>query len=289
MRFGAIESTKSAEDIPKVLSILMLSGIFAAFLGPEIAVASKDLIASPHGYAGSFLSLSALLIVSFLLILNFQDHKVADSDAHGDERTLKTIMAQPVFIIAILAAAIGFALMSYVMTATPLSMHHVHGHSLQDTKWVIQSHIAAMFIPSLFTALLVNKIGLPKLMFTGSIIYAVVIMVSFSGQQVIHYWWALMLLGVGWNFLFLTGTSLLPQSYRPQERHKVQAANDFILFGFQAAASLLAGWMLFRTCWTGIVLSSIPFVVVLLVASIYYFSHDKKAGVMEPALQDQKS
>ena len=276
MRFGAIESAKTAEDIPKVLSILMLSGIFAAFLGPEIAVASKDLINSPHGYAGSFLSLSGLLIISFAIMLRFQDHVVEENAEQGSERKLTTIMRQPVFIIAILAAAIGFALMSYVMTATPLSMHHVQGHSLQDTKWVIQSHIAAMFIPSLFTALLVNKIGLQRLMLVGSIIYAVVIVISFSGQQVMHYWWALLLLGVGWNFLFLTGTSLLPQSYTPQERHKVQATNDFILFGFQALASLLAGWMLFQTGWTGVVISSIPFVVILLLTSIYYFSQTKK-------------
>jgi len=276
LRFAAIESVNNSKDVPTVLSILMLSGIFSAFLGPEIAVTAKDWINSPHGYAGSFLFLAGLFVLAMVLMANFKNPEIQHNENQGVARPLTEIVKQPIFIIAILAAAIGFALMSYLMTATPLSMHHIHGHSLSDTKWVIQSHIAAMFIPSLFTAWLVKKVGLKALLLLGTIIYALVTLVAFSGEQVMHYWWALILLGVGWNFLFLTGTSLLPQSYRPSERHKVQAINDFIIFGFQATASLLAGWVLFKAGWHFVVITSLPFIVILFVVSWFYYRKNTK-------------
>ncbi|MBA6329306.1 MFS transporter [Colwellia sp. MB02u-6] len=276
LRFAAIESVSNRNEVPTVLSILMLSGIFSAFLGPEIAVTAKDWLSSPHGYAGSFLFLSGLFLLAMLLMLNFTNPEVTTSDNQGEARPLSEIIKQPIFIIAILSAAIGFALMSYLMTATPLSMHKLHSHSLNDTKWVIQSHIAAMFIPSLFTALLVKRIGLKNLMLAGTIIYAVVTVIALSGEQVMHYWWALILLGIGWNFLFLTGTSLLPQSYQASERHKVQAINDFIIFGFQAIASLMAGWILFKAGWHVVVLTGLPFIVILFVVSWFYFKKERE-------------
>ena len=110
-----------------------------------------------------------LFIIAMVLMLGFKNPEIKHSDNDGEIRPLSVIIKQPIFIIAILSAAIGFALMSYLMTATPLSMHQLHGHSLNDTKWVIQSHIAAMFIPSLFTALLVKRIGLKNLMLAGTL------------------------------------------------------------------------------------------------------------------------
>ena len=275
LRFAAIESLSDSNEIPRVLSILMLSGIFSAFLGPEIAVTAKDWVSSPYGYAGSFLCLSGLFVVAMLFMLSFKNPDVTHNNSPGEARPLSVIIKQPIFIISILSAAIGFALMSYLMTATPLSMHKLHGHSLNDTKWVIQSHIAAMFIPSLFTALLVKRIGLKNLMLAGTVIYAVVTVIALSGEQVMHYWWALVLLGIGWNFLFLTGTSLLPQSYRDSERHKVQAVNDFIIFGFQATASLLAGWILFKAGWHVVVFTSLPFIIILFIVSWFYFKKER--------------
>jgi MFS family permease len=275
LRFAAIESSLNDDDVPKILSILMLSGVFAAFLGPEVAVAGKDWLTSPHGYAGSFLLLSAFIIAAMLIMLAFKNPPVNDDEITGKARNLKEIAKQPIFLIAICTATIGFALMSYLMTATPISMHHMQGHSLQETKWVIQSHIAAMYIPSLFTPFLVKHLKLKGLMLIGTSIYAIVAFIALSGHEVMHYWWALILLGIGWNFLFLTGTSLLPQSYHASERHKVQATNDFILFGFQAAASLLAGWVLFNAGWHWVVVTSIPFIVVLFTIIAFYHKHQK--------------
>jgi MFS family permease len=277
IRFAAIESTKNIDDVPKVLSILMLSGLFAAFLGPEIALAAKDLLSSPFGYAGSFLVLGVLILLAMIIMIGFKNPISTEATHSGSVRPLRVIIKQPIFIVAILAATIGYALMSYLMTATPISMHSMHGHSLQETKWVIQSHIAAMFIPSLFTAWLVKKCGLKTLLLAGTLIYTAVAIIALAGQQVMHYWWALILLGIGWNFLFLTGTSLLPLSYNNNERHKVQALNDFILFGFQAIASLLAGWVLFNAGWHFVVLSSMPFIIALFVVTIYFYQMDKKS------------
>lgn len=276
LRFAAIESAPSSKDIPTVLSILMLSGIFAAFLGPDIALAAKDLIDSPEGYTGSFLMLGLLVIVALVIMTQFKDVETKTSTINENTRSLFVIIKQPIFIVSVVCAAIGFALMSYLMTATPLSMHQHHGHSLLDTKWVIQSHIAAMFLPSLFTGWLVKKFGLKILLLAGTLMYTSVTIIAFSGEQVIHYWWALVLLGIGWNFLFLSGTTLLPLSYLPSEKHKVQALNDFILFGFQAAASLLAGWVLFKAKWYGVLFSSLPFLVILFGVTIYfYLNHEK--------------
>ena len=279
LRFAAIESTDREEDIPKILSILMLSGVFAAFLGPEIAVTAKEWLNSPYGYAGSFLLLALFIGIATIIMVFFKEPEVKSTTSTGDARPLSDIVKQPIFVISLSTAAIGFALMSYLMTATPLSMHQMQGHSLVQTKWVIQSHIAAMYLPSLFTPWLIKKIALKGLLKLGTIIYFAVALIAFSGQEVMHYWWALILLGIGWNFLFLTGTSLLPQSYNACERHKVQATNDFILFGFQAFASLMAGWILFAGGWNYVVLSSLPFIVMLIIINNVYIRYENKRHV----------
>ena len=132
-----------------------------------------------------------------------------------------------------------------------------------------------MYIPSLFAPWLIKHLKLKGLMIIGTLIYTIVAYIALSGHEVMHYWWALILLGIGWNFLFLTGTSLLPQSYQDSERHKVQATNDFILFGFQAAASLLAGWVLFNAGWHWVVLTSIPFILVLFAVIAFYHKYQQ--------------
>ena len=276
LRFAAIESADNEDDIPKILAILMLSGVFAAFLGPEIAVTAKDWLASPYDYTGSFLLLAFFICIAALIMVLFKEPEIKEVSNVGEERSLSAIAKQPIFLIAIGTATIGFALMSYLMTATPLSMHHMQGHSLNETKWVIQSHIAAMYLPSLLTPWLVKKVALRGLLIIGSLFYIMVALIAVTGQAVMHYWWALVMLGIGWNFLFLTGTSLLPQSYQASERHKVQATNDFVLFGFQAFASLMAGWVLFNGGWNYVVVTSLPFIIALFIVNVLYFRYERK-------------
>ena len=270
-RFAAIDSVTNQEDIAKVVSVLMFAGIFAAFIGPEIAVMGKDWLSSPYGYAGSFLGLAIMVFISIIIFQAFTDTEIHHQQSQGEERPLITIIKQPLFIIAILAAAIGYGLMSLLMTATPLSMHNMQGMSLVDTKWVIQSHITAMYLPSLISGLLVKRFGLKNVLLLGIFLFVGVVIIALNGQHLMHYWWTLVLLGIGWNFLFLTGTVLLADCYHAVERHKVQAINDFIIFTVQALASLLAGWILFKGGWHTLVYSTMPFILLIFIANMFFY------------------
>ncbi|MEJ2065765.1 MAG: MFS transporter [Reinekea sp.] len=175
------------------------------------------------------------------------------------------MLSRPAFILAVAAATIGYGVMSFVMTATPLAMHEMTGHSLESTKWVIQSHIMAMFLPSFITGELIRKWGETRIIFIGLLAYLGTTAFAFSGVEVFHYWWALVLLGVGWNFLFIGGTTLLSKTYTAEEKFSVQAANDMTVFVFQALSSLSAGAILFISGWHGIVIMSlVPTALLLL-------------------------
>lgn len=279
MRFAAIESLVDQKDIPSAISVLMIGGMFAAILGPEVAASGKDWIESPHGFAGSFIGLGCMIIVAIIVVLALNPIGVAEQAQSQKSRKLFEIAKQPIFIISVCSGAIGYAVMSYVMTASPLSMHEIDGHALHDTKWVVQSHIIAMYLPSLFSALLIRFVGIRNLMIFGTLIYFLVTFVALSGQLVMHYWWAMVLLGIGWNFLFTSGTVLLPESYNVNERFKAQACNDFSIFFTQAFASLSAGWMLFNFGWTYLVIAIFPALIVMITVSIWFSKIRKRQGL----------
>lgn len=270
LRFAAIESVNNDHDMNKALSILMFAGIFSAMIGPEVVMLGSNIFSNSIGFASAFFILSLMSVISMIIMLKFTNVTIDSLVMGKAERPLITIVKQPIFIISVTAAALSYGLMSYIMTSTPLSMHEVHGHSLSETKWVIQSHIAAMFLPSLLTTYLSRKIGIRNIMIIGSVMFAAVIVIAQSGHSVLHYWWALITLGVAWNFLFFSGTSLLHHSYEDHEKHKVQAINDFSVFSFQGASSLMAGWVLFNYGWMGVVYSAVPFVIVMFVMSFYF-------------------
>jgi MFS family permease len=276
LRFAAIESLSHAKDTPRAISLLMLTGIFAALIGPELAFAGKDWFGFEREYTGSFLGISLMSLLAILGVSFFKPLKASEETMTESPRPLKTIIKQPIFIVAIASGALGFGLMSFIMTATPLSMHNLHHHSLENTKWVIQSHVAAMYLPSLLIVWLGPKIHTKYILLTGSLVFTGVAMIASLGHELVHYWWALILLGVGWNFLFYSGTNLLPQSYKESEKHKVQGLNDFCVFTFQGLSSLMAGWVIFNHQWSGIIAFSIPFLVIMLTISLYYFLFSKK-------------
>lgn len=266
-RFAAMESV-AIELMPKAASQVLLGGIVSAILGPEIAVFGKSLLS--QDYAGSFILLCGLYFMAFLLLSQFKNTipKIDENDVVP--RSLKVIASQPIFWVAVLAAVVGYSVMSFIMTATPVSMHVMDGHSLEDTKWVIQSHILAMFLPSLITAWIIRKIGITKMMIAGIIAFSICIAWAYLGHQFMNYWIALMLLGIGWNFLFIGGTALLPRSYEPGERFKVQAFNEFLVFGIQAIASISAGWILFQMGWQNLLLITIPLLMVQVITIIIW-------------------
>ena len=252
-RFIIYENATNEQQQSDGLTLALLANLFGAIVGPWLGASGKDWIASPAGYAGSFV-LIALVLIAALVILRWQfvDISTPTTVQNASRTPLRKIMSNPVFIVAAGSAAVGFAVMSLIMTATPISMHEVNGHSLHHTTLVIQSHIVAMFLPSMISGALLKRGYRMRLIILGLGIYLIVSAIALSGYSVMHYWWALLLLGFGWNLLFLISTALLPHSYQEQDKFKAQAANDFLVFSCQAIAAFSAGWLLFSISWTGV-------------------------------------
>ncbi len=268
-RFAALESLKDENAFGAALSVLMLGGIFSALVGPEIGLLGKDLLDSPHGYAGSFLLLLGLILAAMVVFSLFKDPEIVDTDREEPSRPLRVIIGNPFFIVALIASAVSYGVMSLVMTATPISMHELCGIDLANTKQVIQGHITSMFVPSLIGGLLMKRFGVGWMLLAGAVLYAGMMVIGLGGQELFHFWWSLILLGIGWNFLFVGGTALLPRAYRSSERFKVQALNDFVVFGIQAIASLGAGWFLFEFGWTVLIWICLPAVLVAAIAALW--------------------
>lgn len=268
-RFAALESLDDPSDFPLALSVLMLGGLVAAFLGPELGLAGKELLDSPHGFAGSFLLLGGQILSSMALFTFFEEPVVAQAASVEPARPLRSIVAKPVFAIAVGACAISFLVMSLVMTATPLNMHEICGIDLSSTKRVLQGHIASMFLPSLVGGLLMKRFGIGKMLLVGAVFYAGMMLISLRGRELVHFWGALLALGVGWNFLFVGGTALLPRAYRESERFKVQAFNDLIMFGCQALGSMGAGWLLFGYGWNTLIWTCLPGILVAAAGAVW--------------------
>lgn len=272
-RFASMESVVPAL-IPKAASTVLLGGIAAAFIGPEVALFGRNLLDSE--FTGSYVMLAGLFGIGFLILTFYHNTIIKESFSDSPQRSLGEIAKQPVFWTAILAATVGYAVMSFIMTATPVSMHVMDGHSLSDTKWVIQSHIVAMFLPSLITGELMRKFGIYQVMIIGLVAYIICIIIALSGHMIHNYWVSLILLGVGWNFLFVGGTALLPQAYTASERFKVQALNEFIVFGTQAIAALSAGWVVFALGWEKLLLLTLPIIAIQFVM-IWIWLRSKRA------------
>ena len=262
-RFAAMESV-APEFGPTAASIIMCGGILAAIIGPEIAVAGAHLTSIE--YQGSYW-LAALTVVFGALLLGFyKPVKVPEKKDNLPDCPGVSIARNPTFILAVTSGAVAFVVMSFVMTGTPISMHHIYGHSLVDTKWVIQSHVAAMFLPSLITPLLFKLMGIRGMMVAGLTCYSATIAIGLQDVSVDGFWFQLVLLGIGWNFLFVSGTALLPSTYEEQDKFKGQAINDFTVFTFQALASLSAGWALGLIDWQQmLLLCSIPIGMMVLI------------------------
>jgi MFS family permease len=254
-RFAAIESV-DAELRPKATAVVLLGGLVSAFLGTEIATLGKDFFDTD--FVGSFIILSFLFIVAFILMCFFKPAEKFKQQIDNSKRSLIDIIKQRSFIVAVSAATTGYVVMSFVMTATPVSMHIMDGFSLHHTKSVLQAHVIAMFLPSLFTALIVKYLGLTRIMLLGVIFFFASVFIAYSSHALSSYWWSLILLGLGWNFLFIGGTNLLPRSYNENEKFKAQSINDFLVFGLQAIAALSAGWFVFNFSWEVVLLSVIP-------------------------------
>lgn len=266
-RFAAMESV-SADRQGQAVSFLLLGGIFSAIVGPEAGALGENLLG--QRYQGSFILLAGLLSVATMLIVfgfKNQPHVRATADMTG--RSWRVLLSQRLLWLALLAGAVSYSVMSLVMTAAPISMHEMDHHSMGITKTAIQSHILAMFLPSLATAWLIRRFGAYRLLTAGLIIYLSMIVAGLLGRAVEHYLVSLILLGVGWNFLFVSGTTILGRTYVGSERFRLQGVNDFLVFGMQALASLSAGWLLYQLGWEPLLWITLPPVILLALVAIW--------------------
>jgi MFS family permease len=260
-RFAAMESV-DLEYRATAASMFMGSGIIAAFVGPEIAIIGKDLFSA--AYQGSFLLAIFCILLSALLLVLYTPPTMLKAESGSPHVSVKTLLTNPTFCLALASGSIAYIVMSFIMTGTPISMHEIYHHSLLDTKWVIQSHIAAMFLPSFMTPIILRFSGLRGMMLMGLACYCMAIHIGYSNTSADAFWSQLVLLGIGWNFLFIAGTTLLPSTHTENQRFKAQSVNDFTVFSFQAIAALSAGWALNLIGWQSMVLlCSIPILIML--------------------------
>jgi MFS family permease len=214
--------------------------------------------------------LAIVYVLGIILISTYVETPMAVDHKTMNGRPLFQIMRSPTVILAVGASAVGYGVMSFVMTAGPVSMHEHAGHDMQATKWVLQSHIAAMYLPSLIYPWLFSKLGYKGLMWTGVTALLLCLVIGSINTDFIHYWLTMVILGIGWNFMFLSGTNLLRHGYRDEERFKVQSFNDFLVFSMQGVASLSSGWFLYHFGWQGVLYASAP--LILAFALLAWFS-----------------
>jgi MFS family permease len=264
-RFAAVEYVEPVRA-SRAIAVVMSGALVAAWLGPEIAVRAADAVPAAR-HAGSFFAGAGLYLLAALLLARIADSVPADADDPRPPRRLAAIAAQPVFRVAVIAALVSYAVMSFIMTATPISMHVIDGHDEVATARVIQLHLLAMYLPSLASGWVIARAGERPVIVAGTlIVVACVAVAAFAGHAVLHYGWALALLGLGWNLMFIAATTLLTRSYRPHERVQAQTLNDFLVFGAQAVASLLAGFALATIGWQALNLATLPLLAAVLVA-----------------------
>ena len=273
-RFAAVE-TVDKEMAPKAISIILLAGIGSAFIGPNLANISKEII-SEHLYAGSYIALAILTLSSTIFLLFYKDNHKPNNFVKKDTRSYFELISQPRFLQALIASAFAYAVMSFLMTATPISMHVMEKISLSKTGLVIQLHIAAMFLPSLITGNLIKKFGHSKIMNAGVVLFSITILTSLFEQNFVNYLTALVFLGFGWNFLFISGTSLLVLTYKEDEKFKAQGFNDLIVYSIQAVASLSAGIFLNLTSWKTMNLICIIFLIIIVISTLRADFKEKK-------------
>ncbi len=262
-RFAATDMVPSDEQA-KAISRVMIGGLIAAIIGPQVVIWTRDALpATP--FAGSFYSQAVLALLALPLLMGLRlPPPQAKSAAADDARPLGEIARTPQFIVACAAGVVSYGLMAFLMTAAPMAMVGC-GHSVGEAAMGIQWHVLAMFVPSFFTGKLIARFGKRPITALGLIMIGAAGALALMGLDIFHFWGSLILLGVGWNFGFIGATALLTECYRPSERAKVQALNDFLVFGTVAVASFGSGQLLHSAGWNGINIGMLPLVAIVLI------------------------
>ena len=264
-RFAASESV-TKEFIPRSISIILLLGIVSALLSSNFAEYFKDFFPN-NLFLGSYIFLSFTAIIPFFVLLFYEETKTSNNQSKFQIETIFKLLKNIKIIQSIVSAGLGYFTMAIIMTATPLHMHLVNKFTLFETSIVIQLHVIGMFLPSLFSGDLIKRFGNTNIIYAGVIILFLSILTNTFFDFYYSYMLGLILLGIGWNFLFVSGSSLLVVSYKEKDKFTAQGLNDFIVFSTQGIGSLSAGFLLYFSNWTVINLLCVPLLIIVLVVS----------------------
>ncbi|MBF0381297.1 MAG: MFS transporter [Magnetococcales bacterium] len=268
-RFAAADSVVPSLK-PQAISLVLTGGIIAALIGPKLAHWTTDLFTV--AFLGAYLTQALMAVLSFFMLIFLKIPKPTQEEVYGYTRPMLTIIAQPIFIIALLASVMAYGIMSLIMTATPLAMNGC-GFGLSDSAMVIQWHLIAMFVPSFFTGNIIKKFGTVRVIYCGLLLLACSSVIALNGLMVEIFFIALFMLGLGWNFAFVGGSTLLTESYRPAEKAKVQAFNDLFVMSCVAISSALSGGLLYKLGWDSLHWLAIP-LSLFTILIIYFLNKD---------------
>ena len=274
-RFAAADA--AAHDFKaKAISYVLAGGLVGGIVGPTVSKWTKD--ALPTAFLGAYLTLIAFLCVVLVVIRLLDIPAPTEAEAKESGRPLAAILAQPAFVVAVVAAAFGYGVMNLLMTATPLAMG-ICGHPYSAAATVISWHVIGMFAPSFFTGSLIKRFGVLNVMLAGVVLNFVCIGIALAGIDVANFWAALFLLGVGWNFLYIGATALLTETYRPAEKAKAQGANDMLIFLTMATSSFSSGMLLEANGWQLLNYLAIPFVAAIGIALVWLMTKRRVPAV----------
>ncbi len=273
-RFAAADAA-SFDFKAKAISLVLTGGLVGGILGPEMSKYTRDMFAVP--FLGAYASLIVFCLITMALLAFIRIPQPGAAERNEPVRPLAQIAAQPAFIVAVTGSALGYGVMSLLMTATPLAMG-LCGHAYSSAALVIEWHVIGMFAPAFFTGSLIRRFGVLKVMFAGTVLEALCMAVALSGVLVAHFWWALLLLGVGWNFLYVGGTTLLTECYRPAEKAKAQGTHDFLVFLTTATSSFSSGLLMNRNGWAMLNYAALP-VLAVIGAAICWLALRRRSAV----------
>jgi MFS family permease len=273
-RFAAADAA-TVDFRAKAISLTLAGGIVGGVLGPEMAKRSVSLFPEQL-YMGSYLSLIFVCLLANLLLTRLDIPRLSAQERKDSGRPLAEIMRQPVFVVAVLASMLSYGIMNLFMTSTPLAMH-AHDHQFSDAAFVLQWHVIGMFGPSFFTGSLIQRFGVLNIIFIGIVLMFVCIVAALLGTGLLHFWLALLLLGVGWNFMYIGGSALLTECHTPAERAKTQAANDFMVFTTMTISSMSSGLLLNQSGWHAVNFGSIPFLLIAAAATVWLMRQRRAA------------
>lgn len=272
-RFAAADS--SPPDFKaRAISYVMLGGVIAGFAGPQLAKWSVDWFA-PVTFMGVYVSISLVSVVSLIVVQGILIPKLTSAERASGGRPMREIARQPTYRVALISSMLGYGVMTLVMSATPLAMLDC-GYLFPDSATVIQVHIVAMFLPSFFTGSLIQRYGALTIIATGALIQLACALVNLAGVDFWNFLIANFFVGLGWNFTFVGGSTLLTQTYQPVERAKVQASHDFTVYATTATAAALAGFLQQKAGWMVINLAAIPLMAAVVVATLWLAQHRRR-------------